>query len=75
VRIVLVEPNPTDTPLFAGLSVVPHVKVDLKPTGPHAGERLRGVTAANAPGRGGGKIRADTLEPKSWEKGAERRRP
>lgn len=41
VRIELVGPNPTDTPLFAGLSVVPYVHIDAKPTGPEAGERLR----------------------------------
>ena len=40
VRIELTEPNPDDTPLFAGLSVVPHVRIKEQPTGPGAGERL-----------------------------------
>ena len=48
VRIELVEENPVDTPLFAGLSVVPKVRFKLAPTGPNAGERLR------APDRPGG---------------------
>lgn len=43
VRIELVEPNPADTPLFAGLSVRPYVHIDAEPTGPRAGERLRGT--------------------------------
>ena len=40
VRIELTEPNPDDTPLFAGLSVVPHVRYKERPTGPGAGKRL-----------------------------------
>ena len=40
VRIELTESNPDDTPLFAGLSVVPHVKLKDRPTGPGAGWRL-----------------------------------
>lgn len=40
VRIELTEPNPDDTPLFAGLSVVPHVKIQETTTGPGAGGRL-----------------------------------
>ena len=40
VRIELTEPNPTDTPLFIGMSVVPRVRFKEKPTGPGAGERL-----------------------------------
>jgi membrane fusion protein (multidrug efflux system) len=40
VRIELVEPNPTDTPLFIGLSVVPYIKIKEKPTGPDAGKRI-----------------------------------
>ena len=40
VRIELTEPNPDDTPLFAGLSVVPHVRFKEQPTGPGAGRRL-----------------------------------
>jgi membrane fusion protein, multidrug efflux system len=41
VRVDLTEPNPTDTPLVAGLSVVPVVRVREAPTGPDAGSRLR----------------------------------
>jgi membrane fusion protein (multidrug efflux system) len=40
VRIELTEPNPVDTPLFAGLSVVPHVRIKDRPSGPGAGQRL-----------------------------------
>ena len=40
VRIELIEPNPDDTPLFSGLSVVPHVRYKEQPTGPGAGQRL-----------------------------------
>ena len=40
VRIELVEPNPQDTPLFVGLSVVPYVKFKEEPTGIDAGQRL-----------------------------------
>ena len=40
VRIELVEPNPVDTPLFIGLSVVPYVMVKEEATGPDAGKRL-----------------------------------
>lgn len=43
IRIELTEPNPEDTPLFAGLSVRPYVQITAKPTGPGAGRRLRGV--------------------------------
>ncbi len=42
VRVDLVGGNPTDTPLFVGLSVEPHVRVYDPPEGPHAGQRLRG---------------------------------
>jgi membrane fusion protein (multidrug efflux system) len=41
VRIELSEPPPVETPLFVGLSVVPEIDITAKPTGPHAGERLR----------------------------------
>ncbi len=41
VRIELAEPNPRQTPLFVGLSVVPAVRFKEPPTGPGAGERLR----------------------------------
>jgi membrane fusion protein (multidrug efflux system) len=40
VRIELIEPNPQDTPLFIGLSVVPYVKHKEHPNGPDAGKRL-----------------------------------
>jgi membrane fusion protein, multidrug efflux system len=40
VRIELTEPNPDDTPLFSGLSVVPHVRFKEPATGPGAGQRL-----------------------------------
>jgi membrane fusion protein (multidrug efflux system) len=40
VRIELTEPNPADTPLFAGLSVVPYVRFKEEPTGTGAGKRL-----------------------------------
>jgi len=40
VRIELVEPNPVDTPLFIGLSVVPYVKHEEAAIGPDAGKRL-----------------------------------
>ncbi len=40
VRIELVEPNPQDTPLFIGLSVVPYVKFEEPVDGPDAGKRL-----------------------------------
>jgi membrane fusion protein (multidrug efflux system) len=41
VRIDLVDGNPTDAPLFVGLSVEPFVKVTEPPTGPFAGQRLQ----------------------------------
>jgi len=41
VKIELTEPNPTDTPLFAGLSVDPEVDIKADCTGPDAGKRLR----------------------------------
>lgn len=40
VRIDLVEKNPEDTPLFVGLSVVPYVHINERPTGPGAGRKL-----------------------------------
>ena len=42
VRVELVGGNPKDTPLFVGLSCVPYIKVNDKPEGPNAGQRLRG---------------------------------
>jgi membrane fusion protein (multidrug efflux system) len=41
VRIELTEPNPPQTPLFVGLSVVPEVDTRAEPSGPFAGQRLR----------------------------------
>jgi len=41
VRIDLAELNPTDTPLFVGMSVIPAVDIKTPPTGPDAGARLR----------------------------------
>lgn len=48
VRIELEEPNRGDEVLFAGLSVVPYVRIHEPATGPSAGQRLRIV----APGEG-----------------------
>jgi membrane fusion protein, multidrug efflux system len=45
VRIDLTEPNPRETPLFVGMSVVPEVAINGKPTGPDAGGRLRSSEA------------------------------
>ena len=42
VRVDLVDGNPPDTPLFAGLSVEPRIFIRETPEGPHAGQRLRG---------------------------------
>ena len=59
VRIELIEPPPTETPLFVGLSVVPVVRLDQEPTGPGAGQRLRaglppvGIVSDSSPGRAG----------------------
>jgi membrane fusion protein (multidrug efflux system) len=54
VRIELDGPNPTDTPLFAGLSVVPYVHIDAQPTGPEAGRRLHERGLTTPPDVGGG---------------------
>jgi membrane fusion protein (multidrug efflux system) len=54
VRIELTQPNPDDTPLFAGLSVVPHVKINEQPTGPGAGERLHTFGKLRPADLGGG---------------------
>ena len=55
VRIELVEPNPRDTPLFIGLSVVPYVKIKEEPTGTDAGQRLHpSATYRQNPSAGGG---------------------
>ncbi|HEY1923220.1 MAG TPA: HlyD family secretion protein [Tepidisphaeraceae bacterium] len=45
VRIELTEPNPKETPLFAGLSVDPEVDIRSEPAGLDAGQRL--LTAAH----------------------------
>jgi membrane fusion protein, multidrug efflux system len=54
VRIELTEPNPDDTPLFAGLSVVPHVRIKESPSGPGAGRRLHTYGRLRPPDIGGG---------------------
>ena len=54
VRIELVEPNPADTPLFIGLSVVPYVKIKERPGGPDAGKRLHPDDYRQHPDVGGG---------------------
>jgi membrane fusion protein, multidrug efflux system len=54
VRIELVEPNPRDTPLFIGLSVVPYVKHDEEPTGSDAGKRLHPNDYRQHPDAGSG---------------------
>jgi membrane fusion protein, multidrug efflux system len=56
VRIELVEPNPRDTPLFVGLSVVPYVRFEEKPTGPEAGQRLRTFDHPAPPDVGAGPV-------------------
>jgi membrane fusion protein (multidrug efflux system) len=48
VRIDLVEPNPRETPLFVGMSVVPEIDIREKPTGPDAGERVRSAEEMRA---------------------------
>ena len=42
VRVDLVDGNPPETPLFVGLSATPRVRIHETPTGPNAGQRLRG---------------------------------
>jgi membrane fusion protein (multidrug efflux system) len=54
VRIELVEPNPQDTPLFIGLSVVPYIKIKESPNGPDAGLRLHPDDYRQHPDVGGG---------------------
>jgi len=49
VRIDLVGGNPADTPLYIGLSVVPYIHVYEPPSGPNAGQRLRGAFPAPRP--------------------------
>jgi membrane fusion protein, multidrug efflux system len=54
VRIELAEPNPDDTPLFVGLSVVPHVRITERPTGPGSGQRLHTFGQLRPPDLGAG---------------------
>ncbi|QEH36634.1 putative multidrug resistance protein EmrK [Aquisphaera giovannonii] len=54
VRIELAEPNPADTPLFVGLSVVPKVRFEESPSGPGAGQRLHEADVRSRPSRGEG---------------------
>ena len=54
IRIDLVEPNPPETPLFIGLSVVPKVRFKERPTGPGAGQRLHSPRMTAAPDVGDG---------------------
>jgi membrane fusion protein (multidrug efflux system) len=42
VRIALTDPVPRETPLFVGLSCHAEVQLTGRPTGPNAGQRLRG---------------------------------
>jgi membrane fusion protein, multidrug efflux system len=64
VRIELAEPNPDDTPLFVGLSVVPRVRFQERPTGPGAGERLHAFGRLRPPDNGAGPagLRPSNLE-------------
>ncbi len=41
VRIDLIEPNPCQTPLLVGMSVIPEIDIKAQPDGPDAGNRLR----------------------------------
>jgi membrane fusion protein (multidrug efflux system) len=54
VRVELTEPNPEDSPLYVGLSVVPYVFYKEPPQGPHAGARLQsyGSVSASSPSSG-----------------------
>ncbi|HVX15003.1 MAG TPA: HlyD family secretion protein [Pirellulales bacterium] len=45
VRVELTEPNPDDSPLYIGLSVVPYVYFKEPPEGPNAGARLQPLLA------------------------------
>ncbi len=48
VRIDLIEPNPRETPLYVGLSVIPKVAFKEEAGGPDAGQRLRSTTARSS---------------------------
>ncbi|WP_422926024.1 HlyD family secretion protein [Singulisphaera sp. PoT] len=52
VRVDLVDGNPTDTPLFVGLSVVPYILINQTPEGPNANQRLRGDFPKTAESKG-----------------------
>jgi len=49
VRIDLVDYDPDRAPLFIGLSVTPHVRLDEPPTGPDAGRVLQEGSVATDP--------------------------
>jgi membrane fusion protein, multidrug efflux system len=49
VRIDLTDYHPDTAPLFIGLSVIPHVYVDEKPTGPDAGKMLQSLLPGRIP--------------------------
>lgn len=49
VRVELLDGNPPDAPLFAGLSAVPRVRVSEPPSGPDAGAYLQAALPAGAP--------------------------
>ena len=61
VRIELVESNPDDTPLFAGLSVVPHVHYKEAVSGPGAGQRLHAFGRLRPPDFAGGPAGSEPL--------------
>jgi membrane fusion protein (multidrug efflux system) len=48
VRIDLIDPNPRETPMLVGMSVVPVVDVKATPMGVDAGGRLRGASLQSA---------------------------
>ncbi len=50
VRIDLTDYKPGTAPLFVGLSVIPHVYVHEKPTGPDAGRMLQSLIPGTIPG-------------------------
>jgi membrane fusion protein, multidrug efflux system len=49
VRIDLIDYKPDTAPLFIGLSVIPHVYVHEKPTGPDAGRMLQSLIPGRVP--------------------------
>ncbi len=48
VRIEVLDYDPDKSPLFVGLSVTPRVRLNEKPTGPHAGQFLQPFTSSAA---------------------------